>query len=360
MVSRSAIAKARPDVGTPIIGGWDVESESEIPAEELIPETPLRQKPASSDDAPPVRRPSLKVKDGESGSKQEVPRKASISNPDRRQSHVSFLLSGGVKVERELEPGEDVTHKQERQELHASQDMGTSSNQKNAAGRVASRNGTSVQSTGNGAVAPLDTRVLTLPPPDSNATPPVGTAEQVARPHREETSEKATTQPFSKPTVTVPDLPEPTRGIILQRKASASEALRRLPNGAIEREMAATVEAAVESLRVASSALGEVLPNGWSCQVLGDAASRLASVTSDLESRVNLLLGEHEADFMSAFRVYMQNLQPKVENLLACADARASAFLHDKKINTLEQALQWFIQEAIRLDQVRGSFDGGR
>ncbi|OEH74940.1 myosin heavy [Cyclospora cayetanensis] len=85
---------------------------------------------------------------------------------------------------------------------------------------------------------------------------------------------------------------------------------------------------------------------------LPEAMSLLSTVTKDIERRVNILLSQHEDDFFSAFRSHALNVQRHIEKLQECANAQKNLMTRDLKIKTLQQELQWFVEESVRLDQI--------
>ncbi|CDI75550.1 myosin heavy chain, putative [Eimeria praecox] len=87
---------------------------------------------------------------------------------------------------------------------------------------------------------------------------------------------------------------------------------------------------------------------------LPDAIALLSKTTDDLEGRVNVLLAQHEEEFFAAFRSHMAKVQKHIENLQACADEQKNLLERDLRIKTLQQELQWFVSEAVRLDQNTG------
>lgn len=89
---------------------------------------------------------------------------------------------------------------------------------------------------------------------------------------------------------------------------------------------------------------------------LPEAITLLSKTTEELESRVNALLAQHEEEFFAAFRSHMAKVQKHVENLQACADEQKNLLERDMRIKTLQRELQWFVNEAVRLDQVTHPF----
>ncbi|CDJ52163.1 myosin heavy chain, putative [Eimeria brunetti] len=84
---------------------------------------------------------------------------------------------------------------------------------------------------------------------------------------------------------------------------------------------------------------------------LPEAINFLSRTTQELEGRVNVLLAQHEEEFFAAFRSHMAKVQKHVESLQACADEQKNLLERDLRIKTLQQELQWFVNEAVRLDQ---------
>lgn len=85
---------------------------------------------------------------------------------------------------------------------------------------------------------------------------------------------------------------------------------------------------------------------------LSEAMTLLSTTAQGLEGRVNVLLSQHEEEFFSAFRAHMTKLQKHVQYLQECADEQKNLLERDLKVRTLQQELEWFVKEAVRLDQV--------
>lgn len=85
---------------------------------------------------------------------------------------------------------------------------------------------------------------------------------------------------------------------------------------------------------------------------LSEAMTLLSTTAQELEGRVNVLLSQHEEEFFSAFRAHMTKVQKHVQYLQECADEQKNLLERDLKIRTLQQELEWFVKEAVRLDQV--------
>ncbi|KAL8441952.1 hypothetical protein Emed_007448 [Eimeria media] len=85
---------------------------------------------------------------------------------------------------------------------------------------------------------------------------------------------------------------------------------------------------------------------------LQEAMTMLSTATHNLEGKLDLLLAQHEEDFLTAFRSHMAEVQKHVECLRDCADAQKNLMMRDLKIKTLQKELKWFLEEAARLDQV--------
>lgn len=85
---------------------------------------------------------------------------------------------------------------------------------------------------------------------------------------------------------------------------------------------------------------------------LPEAMALLSATTKDLQGRVNLLLAQHEDDFFVAFRTHMTEVQKHIECLRDSADAQKNLMARDLRVKTLQNELKWFVEEALRLDQV--------
>lgn len=71
-----------------------------------------------------------------------------------------------------------------------------------------------------------------------------------------------------------------------------------------------------------------------------------------LDSSVALLLKEHSDDLYLAYRAHMYTVQKQIYDLRHMARKQEKRLYHDPRIRKLEGELEWFMTEALRLDQL--------
>mmetsp|Transcript_45132 Transcript_45132/g.107342 ORF Transcript_45132/g.107342 Transcript_45132/m.107342 type:complete len:445 (+) Transcript_45132:99-1433(+) len=71
-----------------------------------------------------------------------------------------------------------------------------------------------------------------------------------------------------------------------------------------------------------------------------------------LDQRMGALLREHEKDFFLAYKTHMYNVQKEIRALKVKADLEEAKTKEDSKIKELERELDWFMTEALRLDEL--------
>jgi len=71
-----------------------------------------------------------------------------------------------------------------------------------------------------------------------------------------------------------------------------------------------------------------------------------------LDQRMSHLLREHEKDFFLAYKTHMYNVQKEIRALKVKADLEEAKTKEDSKIKELERELDWFMTEALRLDEL--------
>ncbi|KEP64428.1 UNVERIFIED_CONTAM: myosin heavy chain, putative [Hammondia hammondi] len=96
-------------------------------------------------------------------------------------------------------------------------------------------------------------------------------------------------------------------------------------------------------------ALFETLKNG---PKIRDEVERIHGLLDSLDQRVDKLMGDHERDFLLAYRTHMYTVQKQMEYFKEKADEEQTKLLRDVKIRTLEKELNWFMSEALRLDEL--------
>ncbi|PFH32595.1 putative myosin heavy chain [Besnoitia besnoiti] len=94
-------------------------------------------------------------------------------------------------------------------------------------------------------------------------------------------------------------------------------------------------------------ALFETLKNG---PQIREGVERIHEMLDTLDQKVDKLLGDHERDFLLAYRTHMYTIQKQMDYFKQKADEEQTKLLRDVKIRTLEKELNWFMSEALRLD----------
>eukprot|EP00920_Eleutheroschizon_duboscqi_P014115 GHVT01032954.1.p1 GENE.GHVT01032954.1~~GHVT01032954.1.p1 ORF type:complete len:296 (-),score=15.48 GHVT01032954.1:588-1475(-) len=79
---------------------------------------------------------------------------------------------------------------------------------------------------------------------------------------------------------------------------------------------------------------------------------KLTELVGTLDKQVEVLLQDHEDDFFLAYKSHMHSVQNDFKALKKRADEEESKSRRDKKIQSLENELEWFTSEALRLDNV--------
>mmetsp|Transcript_114000 Transcript_114000/g.333167 ORF Transcript_114000/g.333167 Transcript_114000/m.333167 type:complete len:454 (+) Transcript_114000:104-1465(+) len=85
---------------------------------------------------------------------------------------------------------------------------------------------------------------------------------------------------------------------------------------------------------------------------IGEHHQDLTNLALTLDQRMNALLQEHEKDFFLAYKTHMYTVQKEIKTLRMKADHEEAKTREDTKIKALEGELDWFVQEAVRLDEL--------
>merc|ERR1719386_56433 len=78
----------------------------------------------------------------------------------------------------------------------------------------------------------------------------------------------------------------------------------------------------------------------------------LTNFAENLDQRMEKLLAEHEKDFFLAYKTHMYGVQRDIKALRMKADHEDAKTREDTKIRALEGELDWFMTEALRLDEL--------
>jgi len=80
--------------------------------------------------------------------------------------------------------------------------------------------------------------------------------------------------------------------------------------------------------------------------------NKLQDLAADLEDRVENKLCNNETAFFLAYEHHMHNVQKEFKELRQRADEEETKTRRDAKIRSLERELDWFMNEALRLDEL--------
>lgn len=85
---------------------------------------------------------------------------------------------------------------------------------------------------------------------------------------------------------------------------------------------------------------------------IADHHADLTNLAETLDQRMGALLREHEKDFFLAYKTHMYTVQKEIKTLRMKADHEEAKTREDTKIKALEGELDWFMTEALRLDEL--------
>jgi len=78
----------------------------------------------------------------------------------------------------------------------------------------------------------------------------------------------------------------------------------------------------------------------------------LRNLAFTLDERMKALLQEHEKDFFLAYKTHMYTVQREIKTLRMKAEKEEAKTRDDPNIKALEGELDWFVTEAVRLDEL--------
>lgn len=78
----------------------------------------------------------------------------------------------------------------------------------------------------------------------------------------------------------------------------------------------------------------------------------ITELANTLDQRLAALLREHEKDFFLAYKTHMYTVQKEIKTLKYKAEQEEAKTRGDTKIKALEGELDWFMTEALRLDEL--------
>merc|ERR1719298_337958 len=86
-------------------------------------------------------------------------------------------------------------------------------------------------------------------------------------------------------------------------------------------------------------------------EILG-THNKLQELADQLDDMVKKKLNEHEKDFFLAYKSHMYTVQKDFKQLKHKAEEEETKTRRDAKVQSLEKELDWFMNEALRLDEL--------
>jgi len=79
---------------------------------------------------------------------------------------------------------------------------------------------------------------------------------------------------------------------------------------------------------------------------------QLSNHLEDLDVKLNGVIARHEKDFLSAFKTLMHQVQKEMKELRVKSDEQALMVQRDKVVKELQESLEWFKSEALKLSDM--------
>jgi len=130
------------------------------------------------------------------------------------------------------------------------------------------------------------------------------------------------------------------------------------PRGALERETAAATYLTSINAETKSKSAKSQSKFRW-LEVNQEAGRNIVQHHDDLkelactlDKRMEALLREHDNDFFLTFKTHMLSVQKELKALKDKADKEEAKTREDEKIRKFESELDWFMTEALKLDEI--------
>eukprot|EP00929_Paragymnodinium_shiwhaense_P085716 TRINITY_DN46140_c0_g1_i1.p1 TRINITY_DN46140_c0_g1~~TRINITY_DN46140_c0_g1_i1.p1 ORF type:complete len:461 (-),score=148.58 TRINITY_DN46140_c0_g1_i1:206-1588(-) len=146
-----------------------------------------------------------------------------------------------------------------------------------------------------------------------------------------------------------------------ERKAAAAAAAGQQPASPVDRETASrtfftSIDAQPETKgkKDATSKRNQfrTLSESGAGPQIQEYHGDITNLALTLDQRMNALLNEHEKDFFLAYKTHMYTVQREIKNLRMKAAHEEAKTREDTTIKDLESELDWFMTEALRLDEL--------